>query len=246
MMLKTYIKYLFILLLTLTAGACGNNKIRDSRDRSSINKSKEIDAINASMEAATKEEAFLLIRPKGTKLGYLNPKALNTQYKRVFKASGRVYAHCSRGEKTMSHECAQIFSQEELKELGNFGIYQVSQFGINNVDQIDSMNLNYTRALRSMLGRECSVVTRREIKDPSAKGNILIKSLGPVDEKTLHTFLEKILAVEGMRLAIDSRSKAYAEAANKIIGTSLNKDLIEKTHRNLCIAIGMNPLVIFY
>ena len=97
-----------------------------------------------------------------------------------------------------------------------------------------------------MLGRECSVITRREIKDPDNKNNLLIRGLGPVAKETLTSFLEKILGVEGMKLKLDSRADAYANAANIIIGKDLNKDLIEKTHRNLCIAIGMNPLVIFY
>ena len=87
------IKYIKFIVLTLIVLACGGKKVRDARVFGFLS---ELEASNDSLKNATKEQPFLTIASKGTKLGYLTPKALNTQFKRVFKMDKNIYRHCSR------------------------------------------------------------------------------------------------------------------------------------------------------
>ncbi len=185
----------------------------------------------------------------GTKMRFLNGRALTQVYGRVFKPDENGYAHCAKAPAVDYNGCNFIFAAEERPSVGFFDLYsQRMARGVQNVAQTENMTLNYLRNLRAALGRECGRLVEREEKF-SADGdstNFIVKKEGPTTA-SLETFFRRLLDINGADIKLNMPFADYVLAYKTAV--AMDPDKAKAQHNasiNLCLTLAMDPQIFLY
>ena len=202
---------------------------------------------------------------QGSDMRILPPKALASRYQRVFSPNTEgKYDHCVQRDRdrkdgidgkdldyngqflNLESYCHQVFNHNELRFLGHVGLHTHASIGPVGNDPVTAMTLNSLRALRTMLSRECEVLVERETKVPDEPSNILVRGSQPPHTETIANFYRQILGIKNTEITIEFPAQQLAETAKKILATRKTEAFFKSTIINVCIAVGMDPTIIYY
>lgn len=193
----------------------------------------------------------LQLRPEaGSKMRFLDGRALTAVYSRVFAKDEWGFAHCARDKPKDYDGCDLLFSRDERPAMGTFDLYsQRMGRGLQNVNKTENLTLNYMRNLRSALSRECERLVTREEKalsaDPAAK-TILVKADGPT-KASLAAYFSLLMDDDGkgvdFAVPFDDYVKAFKTALN---GENDPAKAKANAYLNLCLSLSMEPQVFLY
>jgi hypothetical protein len=198
--------------------------------------------------------AGLPLAPLEPVLRYQSEEALNAIYKKVFKPQKNGYymncqpsddGHDMRNPPPAS-ACSSLFQVIEQKYIGSFGLSRHVDIGVVGYEKVTGVSLNYLRALRAMLGRECRVLVSRELASAESPENFLVgASADPaVIAKKMTSLVDAFLGLKGNTISSGFDPAPYAPAIAKLATAAT--PIKTGTYINLCIAAGTDPLIIFY
>jgi hypothetical protein len=249
---------LALLSIGIVAACSSENKSND-RTQTSIDAISEITEESSSAEEIKEKDKIYNIAPiplsknpaTGAQFRLVSPTGLDEIYARVFKrqASGHFVYACPAYD---IFECKDsFFTNPEAIAMG--GSYLTRN--IANFKQPDNLTLNYLRSLRAMLRRECTSLVRREWRsvaaEENAASNVLVTVPGVPPKEVFDGFLRRLLGINGLDVKVDTGAADYRKAFEQSLATfpeevELDQNQYMNTYINTCIAISMDPRVIFY
>jgi hypothetical protein len=168
--------------------------------------------------------------------GFVDYLALEGRYKRVFSPNANGdFKHCGASANGTSSVCQRVFSLTERAALYDYGYNSRGNFGPQENITVTSLDLGYLRAIRAMLSRECKVRIQKETKARQDPSNVFVGS-GLPSEESLTRYLKSMLGLAGTSLDIGFDGSEYINAIDDKPETVLA----------ICIAIGMDPLVLHH
>ncbi len=186
-----------------------------------------------------------LVPDYGSKLRFMNGKALTVVYGRVFKPDADGFAHCAKDKPQDYTGCTLLFNAEERASMGMFDLYsERMKRGTQNVAPAENLTLNYMRNLRAALGRECTRLVTKESQSPSAT-NLFVKD-SALSAGDLEVFVRKVLDVNDKGVNLEMPFADYLKAFQS--ASTMGDAAKAKTNAyiNLCISLAMDPQIFMY
>ncbi len=186
-----------------------------------------------------------LVPDYGSKLRFMNGRALTVVYGRVFKEDANGFAHCAKDKPQDYTGCSLIFNAEERASMGLFDLYsERMKRGVQNVAPAENLTLNYMRNLRAALGRECTRLVAKETQAPSSS-NFFVKDTA-LTATDLEGFVRKILDVNDKQVNLEMPFADYVKAFQTASTMGDAAKAKSNAYINLCISLAMDPQIFMY
>lgn len=237
--------YLMSILLLLGSVSCDSVDLVDSNSSETSSAKPDEEWENeesVSEETLSRQVDIEKSYKSSSQLRFLTVKGLDQVYGRVFDEPNNAN-NCPFYNRS---DCqVSFFSDEEAASLGSMELTRE----VKHFSDVTSINLNYLKALRTMLHRECSQLVEAELSSITPD-NLLARHGNPPTNKDMERFLNKLLGIGDLDIETGIDLEPYSVAAQQsyqaAIQSKSRENVIEDIYVATCVALSMDPAVIAY